>query len=84
MRAEKDSFHAARAKGIGRVVGLRPEHCGPVRYASWAEIAPVLSLLNRPRRGRWMGNYCALCGGWHSAMVDGQPVAQEAAAEVAA
>jgi len=52
------------------VRGLRPEHCNPVRYASWADIKPVLDLLNRPKRGRWMGNYCALCAGWHSVMVE--------------
>ena len=79
MKTDMETFHIARAKGIGRVVGLRPEHCNPVRYASWAEIKPVLDLLNRPHRGRWMGRYCALCAGWHSAMVDGQAVVQEAA-----
>ncbi len=62
--------HAIRNRGHGRVTGLRPEHCTGVRYASWADIAPVLALLNRPKRGRWMGNYCALCAGWHSAMVE--------------
>ena len=63
---------AIRNRSQGRVTGLRPEHCNTVRYASWPDIKPVLDLLNRPKRGRWMGNYCALCAGWHSAMVEGQ------------
>lgn len=83
MRTERDAFYAARVKGFGKVVGLRPEHCSPVRYASWAEVKPVLDLLNRPKRGRWMGRYCALCAGWHSAMMDGQVVVQEAQEVVA-
>ena len=70
MRTDTDSFYIARARGFGKVVGLRPEHCNPVRYSSWADIKPVLDLLNRPKRGRWMGRYCALCAGWHSAMVE--------------
>ena len=66
------SENAIRNRGYGKVTGLRPEHCQGERYATWADVAPVLAQLNRTRSQPRMATRCGICNGWHLQAVAGR------------